>query len=80
MNFSDLETVLLLAFGILLWAHTRRNKQFEQLLDLAHKEHARANRYADYLILTGKGEGKVVRKPDGAWVFASNVRQESPNE
>jgi acyl-CoA synthetase (AMP-forming)/AMP-acid ligase II len=58
MTFTELEYVLMLACAVLLW----RASALRRALD---RESARANRYADNLILIYEGKGSVVKDDEG---------------
>jgi len=62
MMFTELEYVLLLACAVLLW----RASALRRALD---RESARANRYADNLILIYEGKGSVVKDDEGRYMF-----------
>ena len=62
MMFTELEYVLLLACAVLLW----RASALRRALD---RESARANRYADNLILICEGKGKVIKDDEGRYTF-----------
>lgn len=55
--FTDLEYVLMIAIAVLLW----RNAKLDQAETDAINS---ANKYANFLIRIGKGEGTVVRDGD----------------
>jgi hypothetical protein len=65
MNFTELEYLLMLACAVLLW----RASVLTRTLD---RETARANQYANNLILIYEGKGKVVKDDDGRYMFQTN--------
>jgi hypothetical protein len=81
MNLTTLELWLLFLVGILLLRDMHRDKLFKDAIFLAHAVSQRADRYADFLILVGKGEGRVERNVAGKWVYkgADPDRKENPH-
>ena len=63
--FTELEYLLMLACAVLLW----RASVLTRTLD---RETARANQYANNLILIYEGKGKVVQDDDGHYKFQAN--------
>jgi hypothetical protein len=57
MNFTDLECILMVAVGVLLW----RNSDTKRW---AENEERRANKYANWLIGVYENKGKVIIKDD----------------
>jgi len=68
MTFTELEYVLMLAGAVLLWRASEAGRK-------AHIESDRANRYADFLMEVGKGQGSVVKGDDGIWEFKRKTNQ-----
>jgi hypothetical protein len=62
MTFTELEYVLMLACAVLLW----RASALRRALD---RESARANQYANNLILIHQGKGIVVKDDEGRYMF-----------
>lgn len=62
MTFTELEYVLMLACVVLLWRASVASRK-------ADLEADRANRYADFLMDVGKGNGRVIKNDDGIWEF-----------
>jgi len=62
MTFTELEYVLMIAVAVLLWRNSALNKVNSDAVDAA-------NKYANFLIRVGKGEGTVVKDKDGSWTF-----------
>lgn len=53
MTFTELEYVLMLAVAVLLWRISVANRRIDWLV-------RRSDRYAEFLINVGKGEGHIV--------------------
>ena len=53
MTFTELEYVLMLAVAVLLWRISAANRRIDWLV-------RRSDRYAEFLISVGKGEGHIV--------------------
>jgi hypothetical protein len=81
MNFTTLELWLLFLVGVLLFRDVYRDKLFKDALGFAWAYATRADLYADFLILVGKGEGKVECDAAGKWVYkgAHPDRKENPH-
>lgn len=65
MNFTELETILLIAVPVFLWRISvlrRELRDREEDLDKCVK----------CLIAIGKGEGTVVQKDDSTWAYKPN--------
>ena len=65
MNFTDLETILLMAVPILLW-------RIAVIRNQADNSQRTAETCARCLISVGKGEGTVIQKDDGTWAYKPN--------
>lgn len=61
MNFTDLECILMVAVGVLLW----RNSDTKRW---AENEERRANKYANWLISVHENRGKIIQK-DNSYFF-----------
>lgn len=62
MTFTELEYVLLIAVAVLLWRISSANQRIDWLV-------RRSDRYADFLIRVGRGEGRVVLNDDDTFEF-----------
>lgn len=62
MTFTELEYVLMLAVAVLLWRISAANRRIDWLV-------ARADRYANFLIQVGKGEGRIVLNDNDTFEF-----------
>ena len=58
MNFTDLESILLVTVAVLLW----RNADVKRW---AEREERRANKYANWLVGVYEKKGKIVQRDDG---------------
>ena len=64
MTFTELEYVLMLTVAVLLWRISSANRRIDWLV-------RRSDRYAEFLIQVGKGEGRVVLNDDDTFEFKS---------
>jgi hypothetical protein len=53
VTFTELEYVLMLAVAVLLWRISAASRRIDWLV-------RRSDRYAEFLIKVGKGEGRIV--------------------
>lgn len=65
MNFTELETILLMAIPVLLW-------RISVLRHQADSNKRTAEVCASCLISVGKGDGTVIQKDDGTWAYKPN--------
>jgi len=65
VNFTELETILLMAIPVLLW---RISVLRHELEDSEHD----LDKCVQCLIGIGKGDGTVVQKDDGTWAYKPN--------
>jgi len=65
VTFTELEYVLMLAVAVLLWRISSANRRIDWLV-------RRSDRYAEFLIKVGKGEGRVVVNSDDMFEFKPN--------
>lgn len=69
MTFTELEYVLMLAVAVLLWRISAASRRIDWLV-------RRSDRYAEFLILVGKGEGHIVLNDNDMYEYKS--KKESP--
>ena len=62
MTFTELEYVLMLAVAVLLWRLSVANRRIDWLI-------RRSDRYAEFLIKVGKGEGRIVLNENDNYEF-----------
>lgn len=64
MTFTELEYVLMLTIAVLLWRISAANRRIDWLI-------RRSDKYAEFLIRVGKGEGRIVLNDDDMFEFKS---------
>ena len=64
MTFTELEYVLMLTVAVLLWRISTANRRIDFLV-------RRSDRYAEFLIQVGKGEGHIVLNENDTFEFKS---------
>ena len=64
MTFTELEYVLMLAVAVLLWRVSAMSRRIDWLV-------RRSDRYAEFLIRVGKGEGRIVLNDNDMYEFKS---------
>jgi len=64
VTFTELEYVLMLAVAVLLWRISSANRRIDWLI-------RRSDKYAEFLIRVGKGEGRIVLNDDDMFEFKS---------
>lgn len=70
MNLTDLESVLFLTVGVLLWRLSIVKAEVRTLRGMA-------NRYAEALIAIGNGTGRVRQRTDGTYYFEGKTNEAS---
>lgn len=65
MTFTELEYVLMLAVVVLLWRLSVANRRIDFLI-------YRSDKYAEFLIKIGKGQGRVVLNENDVYEFKPN--------
>ena len=65
MTFTELEYVLMLTVAVLLWRISALGRRIDWLV-------IRSDRYADFLIKVGKGEGRIVLNENDVYEFKPN--------
>lgn len=64
MTFTELEYVLMIAVAVLLWRISTANRRIDFLI-------RRSDRYAEFLIQVGRGEGDIVLNENDVFEFKS---------
>lgn len=62
MTFTELEYVLMLAVVVLLWRLSVASRRIDWLI-------LRSDRYAEFLIKVGKGEGRIILNENDVYEF-----------
>lgn len=62
MTFTELEYVLMLTVAVLLWRISSANRRIDWLV-------RRSDKYAEFLISVGKGEGHIVLNENDTFEF-----------
>lgn len=67
MTFTELEYVLFIAVGVLMWRITEMQRKIDKIT-------AQADKYVDFLINVGKGKGMVVKNDIGVWEYKAKEK------